>query len=169
MIALAVSVWGEAIPQWLAAIGTCAATGFAVWVAYSERKRAKDAERERDGWREAAQAGVASRVAGWMEPTPRPESRGYDFGRRESWRAYVKNAADQAVLNVKAYVVHHDGAYEHLLGEWAVIPPMETVHADEEVVVQQFNEKAYLKLTFEDPAGRGWERGELGRLSPLTE
>jgi hypothetical protein len=161
-----VNLWGDAIPAWLGAIGTCGATGFAVFIAWHERKRAEKAEAERDELREAAHAGVASRVAGWLEETQREPRNGLDFDRRESWRANVKNASDQAVLNVKAYVVHHDGSQADLLGEWAVVPPLETVYSDAEVMVQGFNEKPYLRLTFEDPAGRRWVRGELGRLSP---
>lgn len=158
-------MWSEAVPNWLTAVGTIGATAVAVWLAWHERVRAEIAERERDDLREAAQAEVASRVAGWMEPTPREPRRGIDFERRESWRTIVKNASEQAVLNVRAFVVHHDGAEQTALAEWDVIPPLETVEVDRERIVVGYNEKPYLLLRFEDPAGRRWERGELGRLS----
>src|SRR5690349_1543197 len=132
-------------------------------LAWQERRRAEKAEQERDDLRHEITSGVASRVAGRMELTPRKEPSGpRRFGdtHRESWRAVVKNGSDQAVTNVKGYAVHSDGGVYDLLGSWPVIPPEETVYADEEVSVRGYNETPYFLLVFTDPEGRRWSRGQ---------
>lgn len=165
--------WGEIAPNWVAAVGTAGATSVAVYLALQERRRAERAEAERDELREAAVAGVASRVAGWLTKTPVSEQdrRFMTFAEAvgERWRAVVKNASDQAILNVKAYAVHSDGGQVVRIGDWPVVPPLETVHEDYEGQILAYNEKPYLRVTFEDPEGRRWVRGEAGRLRIATE
>lgn len=167
------SFWGEIAPNWIAAVGTAGATSVAVYLAWQERRRAERAEAERDELREAAVAGVASRVAGWLTETPVSDEdrrfRTFRDAEREQWRAVVKNASDQAILNVKAYAVHSDGGHLVRIGDWPVVPPLETVHEDYSGQIIGYNEKPYLRVTFEDPEGRRWVRGDKGRLRIATE
>ena len=163
-----VSVWGQAVPAWMAAMGTCFATAFAVYVAWREQKNRKTAEAERDELREAAQAGVASRVAAWMEQTSLDHRDRFGLVDRDILRVRVRNASDQAVVNVKAVVIYHDGHQSDVVGEWSIIPPLETFQNDQTLAMVGYNERPFLRLSFEDPAGRHWVRGGDGHLTLAT-
>lgn len=154
--------WGD-IPSWLGAVGTIGATSVAVWLAAMERNRAVEAERERDQLRDLAQGEVASRVVAWLEEAPAKGQR--TFLRPAIWRVMVQNGSDQPVLNICASIVHGDGQHKQWIKDWNVIPPLHTVHADQETELQSLNEQPYVALSFEDPMGRQWHRGERGQLT----
>lgn len=164
-------MWGEAIPAWLAAVGTVGTAGLSVVLAWSEHKRADRAESERDALREAMEQGVASRVAGWLSRAPRREGQGpRRFGDSyESWRANVKNGADQVIRDVRAYVVHSDGALVDRVHTWDIVPPGEVVSENHNGNVVGYNETPYLRVTFTDPSGRRWCRGLGGALAIATD
>jgi hypothetical protein len=157
--------WGQALPAWLTAVGTVGATISALVLARSERRRAEAAEAERDGLRAAMEVGVASRVAGWLEPIPHdPYAKPRQLGPRPTMRAVVKNGSDQAIRDVRASVVHHDGVHWEAVAEWVVLAPQERESADVQFEIVNFNERPYLEVEFTDPAGRRWARGVEGQL-----
>ena len=166
-----ISFWGEAVPNWVSALGTVGALVAAIALALMERSRAEAAEGERDRLRTELDSVVASRVAGRFERVPTEIRTGEHFrwATPETWRVIVRNASDQVVADVKAYLVHADGGKKELVGSWDVVPPLDTVQTDRAMLVEVYNEEPYLVLTFSDPTGRRWSRGEHGRLEVVED
>lgn len=164
------SVWAEAVPNWLAAVGTISATGVAVWLAWGERRRADAAEDERDDLRAWRETETSRKVVGWLDWVEGEQTSlsGSPIGGH--WQITVANGSDDPIRTVIANAAHYDGKTDNkdLVGFWTAIPGRDKVVDRVTETLGNFDEPPTVTIQFTDARNRTWERHEYGDLKRIS-
>jgi hypothetical protein len=169
-------LWGEAVPNWLAAIGTVGAVVVALWIALRDMHRqgtadrkAEEAEAERARKaveiEESRRRAQAELVIGWalVSTTEHPD---YVAG----VGGFYANYSGQPVFEARIEVLGEKTGRRFHEVRLPVLPPSdEATMIDLGLADEYTDELPRIVMSFRDVAGRRWRRYPDGRLDPLDE